>query len=188
MKQKVVVSDKLINNPGFWRKEGESFYYSGHCHRGSAIETDDSCGNCDGANCDTCRKVKIGEHYSFSCYTDTIYKDLLEQGYEEGVASDLAYSDYGCKTHYLIMDYDIPEDVKNLIETPCKEVWDWCNEHCEEFPNKFEDTRDKVKYDCFDMKNAYREIMQAKGISWDDGLDFYLNQVDFWNRSQNDNN
>lgn len=30
---------------------------SGHLWRGSAMETDDSCGNCDGARCDSCRDV-----------------------------------------------------------------------------------------------------------------------------------
>lgn len=29
-------------------------YYSRHLYRGSAFETSDSCGNCDGANCDDC--------------------------------------------------------------------------------------------------------------------------------------
>lgn len=30
---------------------------SGHLWSGSAMETDDSCGNCDGANCDSCQDV-----------------------------------------------------------------------------------------------------------------------------------
>ena len=30
---------------------------TGHLWYGSAMETDDSCGNCDGANCDSCRDL-----------------------------------------------------------------------------------------------------------------------------------
>lgn len=32
---------------------------TGHMHRGSAYESDDSCGNCDGANCDSCKVVFV---------------------------------------------------------------------------------------------------------------------------------
>lgn len=31
--------------------------YTGHLYRGSAMETDSSCGNCDGARCDTCKPI-----------------------------------------------------------------------------------------------------------------------------------
>lgn len=169
MKEVVYLSDVLIKNPAFWRREGESFYYSGHCHRGSAIETDDSCGNCDGANCDFCKKIVVDAHYEFSVYTDVIYADLLQQGVNEDIASDLAYNDFGCKTHSLHMptEDEMPEETRLLIETPCKEVWDWCHAH-------------KDVFDSFELKDQYRQMMQAKGISWDGGLQFYLNQVEFW--------
>ena len=175
MKQVVYLSDELIKNPAFWRMYPQSFYYSGHCHRGSAIETDDSCGNCDGARCDTCRKIIVESHYTFSCYTNLIYADLMAQGIEECVAADLAYDDFGCGTHILHMptENDMPDETKALIETPYKEVWDWCNTHKETFGS------------LFDMKNEYRRIMQAKDISWDDGLDFYLNQIEFWYNTSN---
>lgn len=39
------------------RKLWCTIHYSGHMHSGSPYETDDSCGNCDGARCETCRKV-----------------------------------------------------------------------------------------------------------------------------------
>ena len=32
-------------------------YLSGHLYRGSAIETDHSCGNCDGARCYDCEEM-----------------------------------------------------------------------------------------------------------------------------------
>lgn len=33
-----------------------SRYYSGHIYRNSPYESDDNCGTCDGARCDTCRE------------------------------------------------------------------------------------------------------------------------------------
>lgn len=53
-----------------------------------------------------------------------------------------------------------------MIETPDASVWAQC-----------EQNRD---LDLYDMRNEYRKIMQSKGISWADGLDFYLNQINFW--------
>ena len=169
MKQIVNLSDELVRNPAFWRKTPRSFYYSGHCHRGSAIETDDSCGNCDGARCESCKKVIIEPHYSFSCYSEVIHTDLLSQSYDADIASDLAYNDFGCKTHSLHMPTadEMSDETRVLIETPCKEVWDWCNSH-------------KDVFNLSELKDQYRQIMQAKGISWCDGLDFYLNQIEFW--------
>ena len=37
-----------------------SIEYSGHMHRRSSIETCSDCGNCDGANCEDCKKIYIG--------------------------------------------------------------------------------------------------------------------------------
>lgn len=34
-----------------------SMYLDGHLHAHSAMETDDTCGNCDGGNCETCEPV-----------------------------------------------------------------------------------------------------------------------------------
>ena len=167
MKQKVYLSKELQENPAFWEKQSSSFYYSGHCNRGSAFEKDNTCGNCDGANCAWCKKVITEPHYEFVSYTDTIYKDLIKQGIDREIASDLAYSDYPCKTHYLVKPTEIPDHVKNKIETPDVEVWKWCEEN---YDNE----------DCFDLRDKYRCYMQAKGISWDEGLDYYLNQAKYW--------
>lgn len=40
--------------------------YSGHMYAGSPYETADSCGNCDGAKCETCKPRWIVEDYSKS--------------------------------------------------------------------------------------------------------------------------
>ncbi len=49
-----------INEYGY--DEGYVYKYirsfrTGHLCLGSAIETDDSCGNCDGGRCDSCREI-----------------------------------------------------------------------------------------------------------------------------------
>ena len=36
---------------------------SGHMYRYSPFETDDSCGNCDGARCDSCREIYVLTEY-----------------------------------------------------------------------------------------------------------------------------
>ena len=58
-----------------WEKvciDGEEFDYmkrilesslSGHVYRNSPFETDDSCGNCDGARCDSCREIYVLTEY-----------------------------------------------------------------------------------------------------------------------------
>ena len=168
MKTRVTLSDSLINNPAFWEKTEETFYYSGHCHRGSAIEADDTCDNCDGANCDWCKKFVVNAHYQFRCYSDVIYHDLLSQGIDKEAAADLAYSDWGCKTHYIAYPTEIPEETRKKIDTPDKEIWDWCDK------NYTDDI------DLYDLKDTYRKIKQSQGISWEEGLDYYLNQIYFW--------
>lgn len=170
MKTRLTLSQATIENPGFWRKTDATFYYSGHCYRNSPFETSDSCANCDGARCEYCRKIEVAATYEFCSYSDVVYNDLVKQGIDKEIASDIAYSDYPCKTHYLSYPDEIPEKTKKLIETPDASVWAWCEENKE--------------LDLFDLKHEYRKIMQAKGISWADGLDYYLNQIEFWYKSK----
>lgn len=40
---------------GYFRVE-LSTHMSGHLYRGSAMETDSDCGNCDGGRCDSCKR------------------------------------------------------------------------------------------------------------------------------------
>ena len=166
MKTRLTLSQEIIENPGFWRKTDAYFYYSGHCNRNSPFETSDSCANCDGARCDYCRKIEVAATYEFVPYSDVVYNGLVKQGINKEIASEIAYSDRPCKTHYLYIPDEIPEKTKMMIETPDASVWVWC-----------EQNRD---LDLYDMRDEYRKIMQSKGISWADGLDFYLNQINFW--------
>ena len=60
-------------------------YYTGHLYRGASYETDDSCGNCDGARCDSCKKVTTYEvchtiiDENNDLVTETIYSSNSEE-------------------------------------------------------------------------------------------------------------
>lgn len=79
---------------GYVRKE-----YSGHIYYGSAFESADSCGTCDGARCETCREVVTDDVLEFSCETDKLKKYLMDAGAPEDVAVEFAYSD-SVGSHY----------------------------------------------------------------------------------------
>ena len=49
--------DRIEIDGEAWRKKALEKSLSGHLYHGSAMETSSSCGNCDGANCDTCAPV-----------------------------------------------------------------------------------------------------------------------------------
>lgn len=54
-----------------------SMCLSGHYHRGSSIETDSDCGNCDGSRCDSCHEVYTVTSYGTPEYRKTDYgKDV----------------------------------------------------------------------------------------------------------------
>jgi len=83
----------------FWRPESSRGYYSQHLHRNSPYESSDSCGNCNGANCDSCVLVVVPAQLEFSTYSDTLYDWLIEDGVPEDIAEELAYSD-SCRRSY----------------------------------------------------------------------------------------
>lgn len=120
-KIKVEMPESIINDSSNWRYEDTSHYMSGHMYRGTNMEefeTIDSCDNCDGARCDYCEERTIPAHWELSVESDKLYKALMENGVPEDAAADLAYNDFGCKTHWLKWDYEIPEEVlKELSES-----------------------------------------------------------------------
>ena len=114
MKTMVEMPQSILNDKSNWRYKDASYYMSGHMYRGTsmeAFETIDSCGNCDGARCDTCERREIPAGWELSVETDKLCKALIDDGVPTDVAEDLAYNDFGCKTHWLKWDYDIPENV-----------------------------------------------------------------------------
>ena len=88
-----------------WEMTDEWHYMSHHCHRGSPIETDWDCGNCDGARCDGCQKVIVPSHLEFSCVCTELEEMLLKKGVPKDVAKGITYDDFykPSKTGYSLL-------------------------------------------------------------------------------------
>jgi hypothetical protein len=86
------IMDK-VGNEEFWHPEGTKKEYSHHMYRNSPFESCDSCGNCNGANCEICHVITIPACLSFSVYSDTLYKWVVESGVPDDIAATLVYSD-----------------------------------------------------------------------------------------------
>lgn len=97
-KMTVEILDKVLD-PQYWCLMGERVRYTGHLYRNSPYESDDSCGNCDGARCDTCQKIIIPADIDCSIQCDKLEKMLLEVGIPKDVASFFTYDDSG-KMYY----------------------------------------------------------------------------------------
>lgn len=95
---RVEILDKVLD-PQYWYLFGERVRYSGHLYRNSPYESDDSCGNCDGARCETCKKIIIPPDIECVIQSDKLEKMLLESGVPEDVAGFFSYDD-SCKKHY----------------------------------------------------------------------------------------
>lgn len=50
-------------------------HLTGHMHYNSPFETDNSCGNCGGANCDRCREIYIVSKYEIPRMTEEGYRE-----------------------------------------------------------------------------------------------------------------
>ena len=71
---------------------------SGHIYRNSPFETADSCGNCDGANCDICKKIP-NDSIEISIPSDELVQMLMTKGAPEDIAKDFAYDDFVGNLH-----------------------------------------------------------------------------------------
>lgn len=119
MKERVEMPEAILSNPENWRWKDKEFYMSGHMYRGTnmeAFETINSCDNCDGVRCDTCEERFIEAHWELAVSTDELYEALQATELSDDVAADLAYSDFPCKTHYLVWDYQPSEEVLKELE------------------------------------------------------------------------
>lgn len=67
-----------------------STMYSGHMYRNSPYETSSSCGNCDGARCDTCKTIyEITDGYNED-------SPIIYRGYDETIFTSIktAYKEF----------------------------------------------------------------------------------------------
>ena len=92
------ILDKVLE-PEFWTMMMERKRYTGHLYRNSPYESDDSCGNCDGARCDICKEIIIPADIECSIQCDKLEQMLLDKNVPKDVAEFLTYDDSG-KTKY----------------------------------------------------------------------------------------
>lgn len=144
----------IVKDEKYWHYHGKEVHLSGHMYRNSPYETDDSCGNCDGARCDYCKKIVDEPYFSFCISTDELYDILISKGVSDGAAQDIAYNDF-CRNHtsdgfHLIWprDYHLeeryPEEYKKITE-PDKELWKKFDELVEEADKNDNFFSDEVK-------------------------------------------
>ena len=97
------ILDKVLDKK-YWEKTRESYYYSGHDHCRSPYETNDDCGNCSGARCDTCEKIIVSEHYEFAIPVDDLESILrsIVPSIPDDAISEMVYWDgsYRRETSY----------------------------------------------------------------------------------------
>lgn len=96
--KEIDILDKVLE-PEFWYYMMERKHYSGHLYRNSPYESDDSCGNCDGARCDYCKEIIEPADIECSIQCDKLEKILLDSGVPKDVAEFFTYDD-SCKTRY----------------------------------------------------------------------------------------
>lgn len=65
---------------------------SGHCWFGSAMETDSSCGNCDGARCYSCR-----DYWEVTEYAEPVPHYDPDWGYDYNDSKILSYHRFDSK-------------------------------------------------------------------------------------------
>lgn len=90
---RINIMDK-VGDEKFWSPSGAKKGYSHHMYRNSPFETCNTCGNCNGANCEVCHLVTTPACLEFSIGSDTLYQWLLEKNVPEDIASEIVYSDY----------------------------------------------------------------------------------------------
>lgn len=69
----------------YWNYERDQKHLSGHCYYRSPYETDDSCGNCNGARCDYCREIIDKKHMEFVICTDVLEEIMRKANVPENV-------------------------------------------------------------------------------------------------------
>lgn len=74
-----------------YRISGGDIEYTGHMHYGSPYETASDCGNCDGARCDSCTKIKtpyelyitMNFNELASCLDGVVDTDIIKKIYDD---------------------------------------------------------------------------------------------------------
>lgn len=136
----VEVLDNVLD-PEFWTMMMERKSYSAHMYRNSPYESDDSCGNCDGARCDSCKEIIIPADIECSIYSDKLEQMLLDKGVPKDVAEFFAYDD-SCKIYYKGYHFIFPS--ANMLKS--------------KYPEKYEE----IKAACIERDIKEREEIEKR--------------------------
>lgn len=78
----------------YWHHSSEQIHYTGHIYYNSAIECDDNCGTCDGARCDTCKKITVPAGIECCIPCNELEEILVKVGVPENIIKDMVYDDF----------------------------------------------------------------------------------------------
>lgn len=120
---------------------------------------------------------KVDGEYQFHCPLNITIENLISQGIEKMTAFSLAHG-YTRDNCTLAMNYRIPKETKQKIETPHKMIWDWCEKHCEEFLLDVVPPEYPYSFDVVEMETVFAKYVRA--ISLKHEMQFYLNQLSAW--------
>jgi len=102
----------LVLDKKYWEDNRSATHLTGHTHYRSPYESDDNCGTCDGAKCDTCREVHDGFEFVYTM------DDIREFCKALGVSEELAYGLYNFgKTRV----YEMPIPTEYNLAQRCPE-------------------------------------------------------------------
>lgn len=143
MSNDVIIIDILdkVLEPEFWTMMMERKRYTGHLYRNSPYESDDSCGNCDGARCDTCKEIIIPADIECSIKCDKLEQMLLDKDAPKDVAQYFTYDD-SCKMHYKGYHFVFP--TAKMLKS--------------QYPEKYEE----IKTACIEKDRKEREEIQKR--------------------------
>jgi hypothetical protein len=166
----------------YWRWANDRTHMSGHLYRNSPFESDDGCGNCNGAKCDYCREIIEHGHFECSIVCTDLEKMLKLEGVDDDSISHLVYDDSAtCYNGYKIewpteetMERDKPGFYNSLMN-PDESLINDINELLENMKNRFtyNDTRSiavETLSKKYDFKEEYVELIFDKMYGYHFGL------------------
>lgn len=106
------IIDHVLNEED-WKLSPERKYLSGHMYRNSPYETDDSCGNCDGARCDFCESVTVPPHFSYCVEYTKFEASMIAAGVPELEARDIALKEGSLRSGDCIVIYPNERELKD---------------------------------------------------------------------------
>lgn len=121
MKNVLIV--KHTQSEKYWNPTTPATHKTGHMYYRSPIESDDRCGNCDGAKCEFCTDIIEDCKFEASIPYDEYAEMAIKEGVPKDIAYDIATSD----------SYNHAEGYRIIYPTFAQ-----LKDHCPEFAAKLE--------------------------------------------------